>query len=96
MQRPCGAIFAQELFESRLIPGETDYRIFRDYGKIPGARLLPLFAACTGTVLESLLVPCVCQVNTSIVRVMCIDVCCVSGTSNFGLPLVSLFESSHQ
>ena len=42
VQRPCGAIFAQELFESRLIPGETDYRIFRDYGKIPGTRSPPL------------------------------------------------------
>ena len=33
---PTGSTFAQELFDSGHIPGETDYRIFRDFGDIPG------------------------------------------------------------
>ena len=37
---PSASVFAQEVFDTGLIPSETDYRIFRDYGNIPGEDLL--------------------------------------------------------
>lgn len=34
--RPFGQAVAEELFETGVIPGATDFQIFRDYGNIPG------------------------------------------------------------
>ena len=33
---PFASIVGQEIFETGFIPSDTDYRIFRDYGNLPG------------------------------------------------------------
>ena len=33
---PFASIIGQEIFDAKYIPSDTDFRILKDYGKIPG------------------------------------------------------------
>jgi len=39
---PTGSTLLEEIFQSGIVPGDTDFRIYRDYGSIPGVDMIEL------------------------------------------------------
>ena len=39
---PTGSTLLEEIFQSGIVPGDTDFRIYRDYGGIPGVDMIEL------------------------------------------------------
>ena len=37
-----GATIIEEVFQSGIVPGDTDYRVYRDYGELPGVDMVEL------------------------------------------------------
>lgn len=44
--RPCASVFGQEIFQFGLVPSDTDFRIFRDFGHIPGIETYLFYIIC--------------------------------------------------
>lgn len=44
---PFASTIAEELFQNNFIPSDTDFRIFRDYGEVPGLDMAHTYGGYT-------------------------------------------------